>query len=96
MDVLKKTTGEGQPKETMDVKTFILSQGLPDFIEKDLVMRLDAGEKKYGHKLKMHWKEAKQELYQELLDGYLYAASCGNKSVQNLLLSAMITLNSEK
>ena len=96
MDVLKKTTGEGQPKETMEVKAVVLSQGLPDFIETALVMRLDAGEKKYGHKLKMNWKDAKQELYQELLDGYLYALSYGNKAVQNLLLSALISLNSEK
>ena len=78
MNAVAKTTGEGQPQEALDVRTY-LNEHLPGFFNKDvmadLIARLDLGERKYGWSLKVGWAEARQELYQEVLDAILYAVA---------------------
>jgi hypothetical protein len=73
-----KTTGEGQPEDALDVRTF-LHEHLPGFFSQDVMAdleaRLDLGERKYGYALKVGWAEARQELYQEVLDAVLYAVA---------------------
>ena len=75
MNGLIKTTGACQPEHTKTVREIVESQSLSTKIKEDILARLDTGEHKYGHKLKMNWPKAKQELYQELLDAYVYALS---------------------
>lgn len=88
-DALTKTDGSGQPEHTAAVADIIALQNIPEELKKDLLNRLAMGEKKYGHKLKMDWKDAKKELYQELLDGYAYALSARDDAAIHIILAAL-------
>lgn len=79
--VTLKTDGQGQPSDTRTVRECLegrLPIELTEELRADLHKRLDYGEGKYGTKLMEGWHEARMQLYQEMLDGVLYAISCGD------------------
>lgn len=92
MDGLTKTTGAGQPEDTKTVREIVELQSITLKIKQDILSRLDTGEHKYGHKLKMNWPKAKQELYQELLDAYVYALSAGLFDVAEKIIDLITIL----
>lgn len=112
MNPTAKTTGEGQPAEARAVREVVRerTQGTGPHADwgwftaqeaADLEARLDLGEGKYGHVLKVGWDGARQELYQEVLDGILYAIAANDLSAVHKLLPVLhwlrpFTLPSER
>ena len=89
LDALTKTDGSGQPTETLAVADVIALQRIPEGIKSDLLARLAMGEKKYGQKLKMGWKDARKEAYQEALDLYAYGMSARDEFIVSMALAIL-------
>lgn len=62
----------------------------------DLMDRLDHGEQVYGFPLKEGWADAPQEIYQELLDAFLYAVSAKDTVAQKLIMQVLLWLRDVK
>lgn len=96
MNPTAKTTGEGQPEEARTVREVVKGLYADGFgtpgIYDDLMDRLDLGEQKYGFALKEGWAEAKQEVYQELLDAFLYAVSAKDVGAMKLIMQGLLWL----
>ena len=99
MDAVKKTTGAGQPADTESVRAVLARDcrmELDAAVFDDLNARLDVGESKYGHVLKVGWTEAEEQIYQELLDAYLYAISAGNDAMRVRVLACIYILRGQR
>jgi len=100
MNPTAKTTGEGQPAEARTVREVVKALYADGFgtpvIHDDLMDRLDLGEQKYGFPLKEGWADARQEVYQELLDAFLYAVSGKDTVAQKLIMQGLLWLRDVK
>lgn len=106
MSPVQKTDGAGQPVGGRTVRDVVLDQhqgtglyGVHGWFDPqlaaDLLARLDLGEQRYGTPLMVGWEQAKQEIYQELLDALLYCIAARNWTVMHKTLLVLTWLRAK-